>query len=175
MLSKYILFEIFFAKNGLFKKCTRNLKIDTSYISWMFGAVLSTKTIPSESVHVLWSQAQRQSLTKQSGNDFIRRIFGNQLNLGGNLAQKKRKRCGTLGRIQVARTTFNSCQDVAARWTELRKPSTSLCFLLQDSECWERSQWLNVEGVFEIRSHQDGTRCAISKNTSEYCGCGARC
>ena len=40
------------------------LKIDTSYISWMFGAVLSTKTIPSESVHVLWSQAQRQSLTK---------------------------------------------------------------------------------------------------------------
>ena len=59
------------------KNVLKILKIDTGYISWMFRAVLGTKTIPSESVHVLWSQAQRQSLTKSSGNDFIRKIFGN--------------------------------------------------------------------------------------------------
>ena len=55
------------------------------------------------------------------------------------------------------------------------KPSTSLCFLLQDSECWERGQWLTVEGVCEMRSHQDDTWCAISKTTLENCGSGARC
>lgn len=64
MLSKYILFEIFLQRMVFLKNVLKILKIDTGYISWMFRAVLGTKTIPSESVHVLWSQAQRQSLTK---------------------------------------------------------------------------------------------------------------
>ena len=47
------------------------------------------------------------------------------------------------------------------------------CFKIQNAG--REASGLMWEGVFEIRSHQDGTRCAISKNTSEYCGCGARC
>ena len=47
------------------------------------------------------------------------------------------------------------------------------CFKIQNAG--RETSGLMWEGVFEIRSHQDDTRCATSKNTSEYCRCGARC
>ena len=47
------------------------------------------------------------------------------------------------------------------------------CFKIQNAG--REASGLMWEGVFEIRPHQDDTRCAISKSTSGYYGCGARC
>ena len=47
------------------------------------------------------------------------------------------------------------------------------CFKIQNAG--REASGLMWEGVFEIRPHQDDTRCAISKSTSGYYRCGARC
>lgn len=170
MLSLNTFYLKYFAKNGLFKKCTKNFK---NWYQLQDMDSLGYQDNPFWIVYVL-SQARDRVWLSRVEMILLERYLVTSLNLGENLAQKKRKRHGQFLKDLGRQNHFQLLSGMLLPGglnSENLLPLCVSCFKIQNAETsglmWGGSLWNQVPPRWHTT--------AISKNTSEYCGHGARC